>query len=73
MKTEQRNIAVESIGLLILYPNSYFHNPSLATSESNEHTFRKYQKAEREFTFECLLHIEVIHFKKTCETYESNL
>ena len=65
MKTNQRNMFFESIGMLFLFPQSDFHNLRLATSESCKHTFVNYRKVEREFTVERLLQIEDMNWLET--------
>ena len=66
-------MAVESIGIMLLFPCSDFHNSRLATSESCEHTFGNYRKFERDFTVECMLKIEYMNRWSNRAMYESDL
>ena len=43
---------VESIGLLLIFHRSGFHNPRLENYDSNEHSLRNYHITEKYFSME---------------------
>ena len=58
MYKNQKNMVIETIGMMFLFPLSDFYNPRLASSEPCEHTFGSYRKIEREFIVETLMQIQ---------------
>ena len=73
MLPNKRNMLLETVGLLFLFPRDDVSQGNLLTSECNEHTYGFWRMILREFSVEQLIRIVQKVTLKTEAIFESNL
>ena len=73
MLPNMRNMLLETIGSLFLFPRDDVWQGNRTTSESNEHTYGFWRMIRRKFTIEQLIQIVQKTTLKTEAIFESNM